>query len=73
MKGATSCSQKRSVRCNSSSSSSNPRGRRCMCGEKLLFLTSNTSTNPGRNFWRCPLWNTESSCNYFKFEAEASG
>ncbi|KAJ1390111.1 Zinc finger, GRF-type [Sesbania bispinosa] len=67
MKGGGSSTEKKSYRCNSSTSSSVPRIRRCRCGEKLILLTSNTSKNPGRNFWRCPFWDTENSCKYFQW------
>ncbi|KAJ1440314.1 putative thioredoxin-like 4, chloroplastic [Sesbania bispinosa] len=40
MKGGSSSTEKKSFRCNSSTSSSYPRFRRCSCGEKLILLTS---------------------------------
>ncbi|KAJ1418398.1 hypothetical protein SESBI_15899 [Sesbania bispinosa] len=52
MKGGSSSTEKKSFRCISSTSSSHPRFRRCRCGEKVILLTSNTSSNPDRNFWR---------------------
>ncbi|KAJ1412171.1 Zinc finger, GRF-type [Sesbania bispinosa] len=55
------------VRCNSASSSANSRARRCSCGEKLLLLTSKSAKNPGRLFWRCALWDTQMSCNFFRW------
>ncbi|KAJ1388156.1 Zinc finger, GRF-type [Sesbania bispinosa] len=70
MKEGSNCTEKRSNRCNSSASSSYSRVRKCRCGEKLILLTSNNTRNPGRNFWRCPLWDTQSTCNYFQWADE---
>ncbi|KAJ1386165.1 Zinc finger, GRF-type [Sesbania bispinosa] len=68
MKGGSKCSvEKKMSGSNPASSSSLSRGRRCGCGEKLLFLTSQSDKNPGRPFWRCPLWNTQGSCNFFQW------
>ncbi|KAJ1437339.1 hypothetical protein SESBI_03666 [Sesbania bispinosa] len=41
---------------NSSASSSHCRAKTCNCGDELLLLTSKTSSNPGRVFWRCRNW-----------------
>ncbi|KAJ1392050.1 Zinc finger, GRF-type [Sesbania bispinosa] len=68
MKGGSTCSvEKKMSRSNSASSSSLSRGRRCRCGEKLLFFTTHNDKNPGRHFWRCPLWDTQGSCNFFQW------
>ncbi|KAJ1413117.1 Zinc finger, GRF-type [Sesbania bispinosa] len=70
MKGGNASTEKMSFRSNSSSSSSYPSGRRCKCGEKLLFFTSNSMKNPGRSFWRCPFWNTQRTCKFFQWADE---
>ncbi|KAJ1410544.1 Zinc finger, GRF-type [Sesbania bispinosa] len=69
MKGGGSYSQKNSGRCTSSSSSIS-RARRCRCGENLILFTSNSEKNPGRDFWRCRLWDIQMSCNYFQWADE---
>ncbi|KAJ1434577.1 Zinc finger, GRF-type [Sesbania bispinosa] len=70
MKGGSSSTEKKIFRCNSSTSSSYPRFRRCRCGEKMILLTSKSLRNPGKNFWRCPFWDTENTCNYFQWADE---
>ncbi|KAJ1377118.1 Zinc finger, GRF-type, partial [Sesbania bispinosa] len=55
MIGSSSHSGKRATTSRSSSSLSRPR-KSCRCGEQLLLLTSKTSNNPGRPFWRCRNW-----------------
>ncbi|KAJ1425370.1 Zinc finger, GRF-type [Sesbania bispinosa] len=70
MKGANSFSGKRQTASRSSSSSSHP-VRACRCGEQLLMLTSKTSNNLGRAFWRCRNWvDRKNSCNYFRWADE---
>ncbi|KAJ1384412.1 hypothetical protein SESBI_42552 [Sesbania bispinosa] len=65
MKGGSSCTvEKKMPRCNSSLSSSLPRGRRCRCGEKLLMFTSNSTKNPGKHFRRCPFWDVSIERGY---------
>ncbi|XP_057425640.1 uncharacterized protein At4g04775-like [Lotus japonicus] len=39
--------------CASSGTYSIPPGGICACGELIVYLTSHTSDNPGRHFWRC--------------------
>ncbi|KAJ1422248.1 Zinc finger, GRF-type [Sesbania bispinosa] len=56
-----------SMSCGSSSQS---RSRTCNCGDELLLLTSKTASNPGRVFWRCPNWERNSSCNFFRWADE---
>ncbi|KAJ1393622.1 hypothetical protein SESBI_34806 [Sesbania bispinosa] len=63
IKGGTSFTEKHS-RCNSVSSSSNSRARRCRCGEKLLLLTSKRAKEPKTTFLE--MCNTHMSCNYFQ-------
>jgi hypothetical protein len=31
-----------------------PGGRLCQCGGEAVLLTSNSSNNPGRQFYKCP-------------------
>ncbi|KAJ1418595.1 Zinc finger, GRF-type [Sesbania bispinosa] len=54
----------------SSASSSHSKAKTCKCGYELLLLTSNTSKNPGRVFWRCRNWGRNNSCNYFRWADE---
>ena len=49
-------------RCKSSSSTVSTGYRRCGCGDELILLKSNSITNPGRKFWRCPNWNVSWLC-----------
>lgn len=43
----------------------------CYCGKKSIRITSNTRVNPGRPFFRCPLWRNKTlSCGYFQWEDE---
>ncbi|KAJ1422913.1 Zinc finger, GRF-type [Sesbania bispinosa] len=49
------------------SSSSNSGSKTCACGDTLLLLTSSSSKNPGRKFFRCPNWKKENSCDYFQW------
>ncbi|KAJ1409097.1 Zinc finger, GRF-type [Sesbania bispinosa] len=52
------------------SSASSSRNRLCACGDNVLVLTSTRKNNPGRRFWRCPNWNKQETCNYFKWVDE---
>ncbi|KAJ1389044.1 Zinc finger, GRF-type [Sesbania bispinosa] len=64
---------KRSAACKSSSSSSIARRHYCACGEEVTLLKSNSVRNPGRIFWRCPNWDKEKNCGYFRWaDDEAS-
>ncbi|KAG6724754.1 hypothetical protein I3842_03G272100 [Carya illinoinensis] len=41
----------------------------CSCGKEAALRISNTSRNPGRAFYGCPLYNKEGlpQCKYFKW------
>ncbi|KAJ1414944.1 Zinc finger, GRF-type [Sesbania bispinosa] len=65
--------EKRSAACKSSSSSSIARRSYCACGEEVTLLKSNSVKNLGRMFWRCPNWDKEKNCGYFRWaDDEAS-
>ncbi|KAJ1418266.1 Zinc finger, GRF-type [Sesbania bispinosa] len=70
IKGSKSYSSKRGTTSWSFASSSHPVPRLCKCGEQLLLLTSKTSNNPGRVFWRCRNWARKNSCNFFRWADE---
>ncbi|KAJ1380630.1 hypothetical protein SESBI_45850 [Sesbania bispinosa] len=54
LKGGNSVIDKREGSMKSSSSSLKSRWRNCWFGDRLLLLTSKSSKNPNRHFWRCP-------------------
>ncbi|KAJ1389487.1 Zinc finger, GRF-type [Sesbania bispinosa] len=59
--------EKRSAACKSSSSSSIARRSYCACGKEVTPLKSNSVRNPRRMFWRCPNWDKEKNCGYFRW------
>ncbi|KAJ1404155.1 Zinc finger, GRF-type [Sesbania bispinosa] len=42
----------------------------CDCCEELILMTSKMVTNPGKKFWRCPNWNKNMSCEFFRWAEE---
>ncbi|KAJ1421162.1 Zinc finger, GRF-type [Sesbania bispinosa] len=66
-KGIDNVREKRSTSCKSSSSSSTARRMLCSCGEEVTLLKSKSAKNPGRMFWRCPNWNKQMTCNFFRW------
>ncbi|MED6178125.1 hypothetical protein PIB30_104700 [Stylosanthes scabra] len=44
----------------------------CLCGQSVVLIQSETLTNPGRWFIRCPLWKTM-ECKYFVWVDEIDG
>ncbi|KAJ1391738.1 Zinc finger, GRF-type [Sesbania bispinosa] len=71
MKGKGQFAEKRGAgsKCSSSSIS---RRQVCRCGDEVKLLKSNSSRNPGRMFWRCPNWDKELTCNYFRWADDDS-
>ncbi|KAK7287197.1 hypothetical protein RIF29_00321 [Crotalaria pallida] len=49
------------------SCSSVSRKRCSRCGGVPILLTSYTSKNPGRMFWRCANWQEDPKSHYFKW------
>ncbi|KAJ1390500.1 Zinc finger, GRF-type [Sesbania bispinosa] len=66
-KGNDSVRDKHNSSCKSSSSSSFARRVLCDCGEEVALLQSKSTKNTGRMFWRCPNWNRQMTCNFFKW------
>ncbi|KAJ1432332.1 Zinc finger, GRF-type [Sesbania bispinosa] len=65
--------EKRFATCKSSSSSSIVQRSYCACGEEVTHLKLKFVRNPGRMFWRCPNWDKEKNCGYFRWaDDEAS-
>ncbi|XP_057442918.1 uncharacterized protein At4g04775-like [Lotus japonicus] len=56
--------------CASSATYSMPAGGICACGELIVYLTSHTSENPGRHFWRCRNFKTPKDCGFFLWDDE---
>ncbi|XP_057451838.1 uncharacterized protein At4g04775-like [Lotus japonicus] len=50
-----------------------PPGGICECGELILYLTSHTSINPGRKFWRCRNFKTAKDCGFFLWDDNLDG
>ncbi|XP_057443786.1 uncharacterized protein At4g04775-like [Lotus japonicus] len=56
--------------CASSGTYSMPPGGICACGELIVYLTSHTSENPGRHFWRCRNFKTPKDCGFFLWDED---
>ncbi|KAJ1396039.1 hypothetical protein SESBI_32868 [Sesbania bispinosa] len=68
--GSRSLPMKRPSSSKSFASSSHSRVRSCDCGDELLLLTSKTSNNLGRVFWRCANWGRNNTMHYSDHQVE---
>ncbi|XP_058769370.1 uncharacterized protein LOC131643236 [Vicia villosa] len=49
---------------------SNRRWKVCACNMRMVSYRCKNGRNRGRLFWRCPLWQSDETCNLFEWDDE---